>query len=206
MDERIFRLANPHRGWTVLAGSAGRRKVSGRCPLKQGPRFSQEEEGLSPFLEPSGLVSRRRAQEFSESSADAVPHAALDWTVSAPIIERLRGADFCGKEQRAKSKGQRAKSKEQRDLSLPPALCPLLLLRFRFWFVLVGDRHSALGVCQLHRHRHRLIVKSLRTATCVLDQHHKIVLVFSEPRHAAALIHDDEQKYLTTCSLHLSNE
>src|SRR4030095_3379181 len=129
MDERIFRLANPHMGWTVLAGSAGRRKVSGRCPLKQGPRFSQEEEGLSPFLEPSGLVSRMRAQEFAESSADAVPHAALDWTVSAPIIERLRGADFCGKGQRAKSKEQRAKSKEQRakrSLSRRPfALCSL---------------------------------------------------------------------------------
>ena len=75
--------------------------------------FLRKKRAFRPFLEASGLVSRMRAQEFSESSADAVPHAALDWTVSAPIIERLLGAPtFGAKGQRAKSKGQRAKGKE----------------------------------------------------------------------------------------------
>jgi hypothetical protein len=84
--------------------------------------FSQESERLSTFdLNGRGRRVSMSARKFLTSSADAVPHAALDWTVKRPGGRKIAGAQtWKSKEQRAKSKEQRAKSKEQRATTLRP--------------------------------------------------------------------------------------
>src|SRR5215211_7856002 len=64
----------------------------------------------------------------------------------------------------------------------------------RWWFVFLAVAHSAFGVRELHREHQRFVVEGLWSAACVLNQHHEIILVLSEPPHAASLIHNHKQQ------------
>src|SRR5678815_4027423 len=83
----------------------------------------------------------------------------------------------------------------------------LLIVGSRGWLVFfAGACDRALSVRELHREHQRFVGEWLWPTARVLREHHEIILVLPESRHASALIHNHKQEYLAVSSLHLPDQ